>query len=159
MREFVCVVCGASGFVDGRGRPAKYCSFACRSRDKRGHRGSYSFACERCGVEVEHLTNKGPRARFCSETCRSNSEWDRRRAREKDAFVEDVPRFAVFARDDFICQLCGDPLDMDAIFPASLSPSLDHIVPLALGGLHQTSNAQAAHLGCNARKGARLVAS
>ena len=82
--------------------------------------------------------------------------WERRHMRERDAFVEDVPRFAVFERDDFICKICGYPIDMTLAAPHRKSASIDHVVPLARGGKHEMSNVQAAHFGCNARKGARV---
>ena len=37
--------------------------------------------------------------------------------------------------------------------PNPLSASLDHIVSVAVGGLHTRANTQLAHLGCNSRKG------
>jgi 5-methylcytosine-specific restriction endonuclease McrA len=40
--------------------------------------------------------------------------------------------------------------------PDPLSASLDHIKPLALLGGHDEDNLQLAHLGCNARKGAKI---
>jgi 5-methylcytosine-specific restriction endonuclease McrA len=39
-----------------------------------------------------------------------------------------------------------------------MSPTIDHILPLARGGTHEPSNVQAAHFGCNAAKGARVPA-
>lgn len=35
-------------------------------------------------------------------------------------------------------------------------PSVDHIVPLAKGGLHSWDNVQLAHFKCNTLKGARV---
>jgi 5-methylcytosine-specific restriction endonuclease McrA len=37
-----------------------------------------------------------------------------------------------------------------------MSASVDHIIPLVLGGEHSMANVQAAHLVCNLRKGDRL---
>lgn len=75
----------------------------------------------------------------------------RYRTRKRDAFVEDVPRETIYERDEGICQICGDPvLDSDY--------EIDHIVPLAEGGLHEAQNLQLAHPSCNRRKGAKLTA-
>lgn len=79
----------------------------------------------------------------------------RRRARERAAFVEDVDRAVVFARDDWTCQICMEPLDRDAVHPEALSPTVDHVVPLARGGEHSYANVQAAHFRCNLLKGCR----
>lgn len=39
-----------------------------------------------------------------------------------------------------------------------MSASLDHVVPLSLGGAHTPENTQASHLICNGRKGNRSAA-
>lgn len=75
--------------------------------------------------------------------------WQTRRAREKDAFVEPIDFAQVRLRDKGGCGICSLPVPPD-------EESLDHIIPLAKGGLHQMSNVQLAHLSCNKRKGARL---
>ena len=67
-----------------------------------------------------------------------------------------VDRFAVFERDDWVCQLCGEPVDPSVAGPDPLAASLDHIVPVSFGGDHSIENAQLAHLGCNAAKGNRV---
>ncbi|WP_423797180.1 HNH endonuclease [Mycobacteroides abscessus] len=36
-----------------------------------------------------------------------------------------------------------------------MSASLDHVVPMSLGGDHLSTNVQCAHLKCNMDKGAR----
>jgi 5-methylcytosine-specific restriction endonuclease McrA len=71
----------------------------------------------------------------------------------------------VAERDGYVCQLCGDPVQMDAGWPAVtdrrrsvnlLYPVLDHVLPIALGGSDGPANLQLAHWGCNSRKGARV---
>lgn len=42
----------------------------------------------------------------------------------------------IFERDGWQCKLCEEPIDRAAAYPAPLSPTLDHIVPLAKGGAH-----------------------
>lgn len=56
------------------------------------------------------------------------------------------------------CGICREPLDQTRRHPDPLSQSLDHIIPLILGGSHEQSNLQWTHLRCNIRKGARLTA-
>lgn len=82
----------------------------------------------------------------------------RRRARKLAAFVENVSRATLMDRDSWMCGICGGLIDHEAKAPEPLSPSIDHIVPLARGGQHSYANTQAAHLGCNVRKGAKLLA-
>ncbi|MEU3618857.1 HNH endonuclease [Streptomyces sp. NPDC006872] len=83
----------------------------------------------------------------------------KRRCEEWGVPYEKVSRAAVFRRNGWICQLCGNPVDRAIRFPKPLSASLDHIVPLSHGpGTpgHVAANCQLAHLGCNSSKGNRV---
>ena len=55
-----------------------------------------------------------------------------------------------------VCALCGEKIDKKLRFPHPLSPSIDHIQPVAKGG-HPSSidNLQVAHLICNQLKGTK----
>ena len=63
----------------------------------------------------------------------------------------------VAERDHFQCQICESDVDIAIAHPHPLSPSLDHIVPLAKGGAHTMVNSQLAHLRCNMVKSDHLV--
>lgn len=54
------------------------------------------------------------------------------------------------------CGICAGPIDRRLKWPHPDSPSIDHILPLSMGGAHEQENAQWAHLACNLRKGNRL---
>lgn len=59
-------------------------------------------------------------------------------------------------REETECWLCGDPVDPDLRWPHPRSRSLDHIVPISLGGSRlDRSNARLAHLDCNTIRGNR----
>jgi HNH endonuclease len=73
----------------------------------------------------------------------------RARARRYGVENEYINKLQVFERDGWICGICHEPVDREARWPAWESPSLDHIVPLAVGGAHIYENVQCAHLGCN----------
>jgi len=64
---------------------------------------------------------------------------------------------ALVSRANGLCGLCGKSIDLGLRWPDPLSPSRDHIVPLANGGSHMDTNVQVAHLVCNVRKGARAT--
>lgn len=51
----------------------------------------------------------------------------------------------VHQRDNYQCQSCGKPEN-------STQLSIDHIIPLALGGSNDISNLQTLCLSCNRRK-------
>jgi len=124
--------------------------------------------CGECGhTFVPEYGNK--RRRFCSDRClhsatkktdaARNAKREanrRRRARKAGAYVERVSFKRVCERDHWRCGICGRAVDPNLMFPHPMSKSLDHIVPLALGGGHAYSNAQLAHFMCNSRKSASL---
>lgn len=73
----------------------------------------------------------------------------RRRAREAEAFVEDVDIEHLLAMQDWVCHICEQHIAVG-------DESLDHVIPLAKGGKHAESNCLAAHRNCNSRKMTRL---
>jgi 5-methylcytosine-specific restriction endonuclease McrA len=117
-----------------------------------------------CGADITH--RKG-HATTCSKACASRlhniraggrsaaarAADDRRRALKRGAGTAvKVNRLAVFERDEWTCRLCLGDVDPSVKHPHPLSKSLDHIVPLSLGGAHEPSNVQLAHLRCNIQK-------
>ena len=58
-------------------------------------------------------------------------------------------------RDGRNCGICGEPMP-ETVYPDPMSPSIDHIEPLSLGGQHTLDNARATHLRCNIARGARV---
>lgn len=113
--------------------------------------------CERCGVP---LVVKGPR-KYCA-ACAIEADREvngeanrRRRARKRGAECESFQAIEVYARDRWMCGICLLPVDGALRNPDIMSPSLDHIVPLARGGHHTRANTQLAHMICNSRKGDR----
>lgn len=98
----------------------------------------------------------------CSATCQEihartvkKTGKDRRRARERGAYIEDVSRKRVFERDGYRCHLCGRKTLKGKRAPHPRSPSLDHVIPLAKGGRHESINCRCACFLCNSRKGDR----
>jgi 5-methylcytosine-specific restriction endonuclease McrA len=57
-----------------------------------------------------------------------------------------------------VCGICGKPVDFAFKYPHPLSPTIDHIIPVARGG-HPSdmSNLQLAHFTCNRQKSDKLV--
>lgn len=78
----------------------------------------------------------------------------KRRALAREVSIDEcMSDREVFERDEWMCRLCGEATE--GKYPDPLSPSIDHIVPIARGGDHASSNLQTAHLVCNKKKGAR----
>ena len=75
-----------------------------------------------------------------------------RRAREREAHIEHVDYQEIYQRDNWTCQLCGVDLKDR---PGEIH--VDHIVPLARGGLHYRANLWTTCQTCNLSKGTNLV--
>lgn len=57
-----------------------------------------------------------------------------------------------------ICAICGKPVDKTLRSPDPMSPSIDHIIPIAKGGHPcDISNLQLAHRACNRAKGTKII--
>ncbi len=86
----------------------------------------------------------------------AESARERIRIFNKNSKVEIVEPLEIFQRDRWICQIC-----FKSVNPKSIDPydpqrvTLDHRLPIALGGAHTKTNLQTAHLTCNISKGAR----
>lgn len=91
-------------------------------------------------------------SRYCSDRCQRASHRRLRRARARASGRVWVNRFAIFERDGWLCGICGDPVDRDAKVPDLAAPVLDHIVPLARGGIDAPDNLRCAHYYCNSVK-------
>ena len=64
---------------------------------------------------------------------------------------------AILRKTATVCALCGMPFDRSLKFPHPLSISIDHIIPVALGGKSTLDNLQVTHLGCNKAKGKKII--
>jgi len=72
-------------------------------------------------------------------------------------FGRPVRRDQIAERDGYRCGLCHKKVNMTLAWPLPGSPSLDHIIPLTKGGIHDPVNIQLAHLVCNTAKGNRAT--
>ncbi|WP_409347890.1 HNH endonuclease [Nocardia fluminea] len=81
----------------------------------------------------------------------------RRRARLAKAVTESFRPIEIFERDSWECGICARPVERSRCAPDPLSASVDHIVPVSLGGDHTRANVRLAHLRCNIRRGNRVV--
>ena len=159
---------------------AKFCGKTCYSRH-RFRLKPYIHKCVECGSEFRSGLSK---ASCCSPKCSAerslkaaiengrNNPPPRKHASRADAYrVYDFRRRAaydadaaevfsaeeIFERDGWLCQICHEEIDQDLVFPHPRSVSLDHVIPIARGGLHRRDNVQCAHLSCNSSKGSRSM--
>lgn len=114
--------------------------------------------CASCGEAFMPMRPSGYFADFCSDRCRNREARARRRARTRnDVWRSDrtsgqVRRHAIYERDGWRCQLCGTGVDRTLPHDHRLAATLDHILPVSLGGAHAESNLQLAHRACNSAK-------
>lgn len=64
---------------------------------------------------------------------------------------------AILRKTATVCALCGMPIDKSLKYPDPMSISIDHIIPVTLGGKSTLDNLQAAHLVCNKAKGKKII--
>lgn len=147
-----CKSCGSPFPKNRRGRPRHYCD-GCVPSDAR---------CQRRRAQMRSLHYRPPPPVVLAAIAATRARHDAarleihyQRAAALASLRAPVDRQAIFERDGWMCQLCQTPVSPTSRYPAPMSPSIDHVTPLALGGSHEPSNVQLAHLICNARKNAR----
>jgi 5-methylcytosine-specific restriction endonuclease McrA len=104
------------------------------------------------------LGGRNNAATTCSEECgrqRQILKAHTYQARKRGAFVEQVNPLEIYKRDRWRCHICKRRLSPNTKWPHPRRPSLDHLVPLSLGGLHERANVKTACVSCNASRGNR----
>jgi 5-methylcytosine-specific restriction endonuclease McrA len=77
---------------------------------------------------------------------------------KRNAFVEVVSVKKLAKWQDWKCYHCGRKIDPTKTAPHPRSLTLDHLVPLALGGEHSYANTAASCWDCNCKvKGVRAI--
>jgi hypothetical protein len=155
-----CQICGQE-FKTNHSN-SRCCSSKCKSRYATLVRPRYKkeislpcidCVCEQCGHKFVAI---GKRRKYCSKRCACKVTGDKRRAQKHGVFISPVKRIEIFERDHWVCQICGEPVNPALLFPDSMSASLDHIIPFAVGGAHVMNNVQLAHFICNSKKSDRI---
>lgn len=164
----VCIVCG--GIFEGR-QNARYCSDDCRkSRARERAKISYkpvestTKICKHCGLDFTAKTRGQIYCRDCNSTKRKEAK------KMHKGGVSKAKRNRIYERDNYTCQLCGEPLRMDKLNtlgtprPHPKSPTVDHIIPISVAKLanwesidiNSEDNLRAAHYSCNSARGNRV---
>jgi len=115
--------------------------------------------CHSCGTPFTPRRPAGYFAIYCSKQCSAREAAARRRANggadrlhRTDRKVGKVRRYAIYERDQWRCQLCRRKVNPKLTTPDPMAATLDHVLPVSLGGIHEEANIQLAHFGCNSRK-------
>ena len=75
----------------------------------------------------------------------------------RNAYTELVDPLAIAKRDKYKCHICRKRVNMNLEHNDKYSPTMDHLIPISLGGDHSYANIRLAHRTCNSSKGNRAV--
>jgi len=119
-------------------------------------------ACTECGETFETIQ---PNQLTCSKECsrlrknRLRRHYKEERYNETNLIDKDITVKVLYKRDKGICYICGGKCDfkdhtqINGHFTAGPNyPSIDHIIPIARGGMHAWNNVKLAHHKCNSLK-------
>ncbi|MGM0124877.1 hypothetical protein IGI37_002271 [Enterococcus sp. AZ194] len=118
--------------------------------------------CKVCGNSF--VTNKSQQL-TCSSECRK--KWKNRKSDKRiskhNTIDRDITLVKLYERDKGVCYICGEQCDFEdfnkneVFFVCGKTyPTVDHIVPIAKGGLHAWCNVRLAHHFCNSIKSDKL---
>lgn len=127
----------------------------------------YERDCVICG---KHFTTFFPKEVTCSKEC--SLQYRRRFRNRRFRAMKETGNYdfsisleKLILRDNGICHLCGEKIDLQDYYIKNNSkcaglryPSIDHIKPISKGGEHTWENVKLAHMQCNAKKGAKEYA-
>jgi len=85
--------------------------------------------------------------------CGRSGRQARRRAREDDCGADGRRDTVVLEGQGWVCGICARPIPRDVDPHDDLALTIDHVIPIALGGQHTLPNLQPAHRACNVAKG------
>lgn len=161
--EFTCEWCLRPSMGQ---RGQALCSTQCRNR-RSTHRAEHRHTdrcdipwkpCEGCGAIGSFFHSR----RFCQE-CRDEklrARYRRKNAARRGAKVKghDFTLKEVGDRDGWRCHLCRRRVNPSIANPDPRAPTIDHLVPIAHGGIDELANVALAHRSCNCARGARGLA-
>ena len=121
-------------------------------------RGAFVKQCPVCDATFDSFTNKGRLKTYCTKRCENKAQGHRRRARKRNAFIEVVSVKKLLKWQDGRCYHCNCKIRLDVGAPHPKSLTLDHLIPLVLGGEHSYVNTVASCWNCNCTmKGTKAI--
>lgn len=117
------------------------------------------FSVCQCG---KLIIGKRIRCEDCVRRAENKRHELKRQRRIKNAKVidKDITIEGLYRRDNGVCHICGEICNWDdkviknsVVVCGNNYPSIDHVMPLAKGGVHSWDNVKLAHRICNSLKG------
>jgi 5-methylcytosine-specific restriction endonuclease McrA len=147
------------------GQPPRYCSEKCRKEAAKARAREWFYAnpervaqqpSRQAAVKAEYNAayyeaNREAMLERASQYRRDHPEWRRAWNHARYAMTRgavDAERFTldeIYARDKGVCYLCGQDCPREVA-------SMDHVIPVALGGPHTRANVRLADRSCNSSK-------
>ena len=123
--------------------------------------------CKECGKVFSHADRRSDM--YCSEKC-ADKYYNRIYSRKRDALKrgngksDNIDLIELYKRDKGYCHICNELCDLEdyeyrenTFIAGNSYPSVDHVIPLAIGGADTWANVKLAHRSCNSKKGAKVV--
>lgn len=162
----IVIQCKECGTIKERNRAKifdKHNNIAC-SECNNNRKGVSVNQCVECGKEFKRYSEQQTLCKACHDKLERVKRNTMKRLRESKARKNGKVDYSItltklIERDNHICQICGREVDEtdyiyinDTFIAGNNYPSIDHIVPLSKGGVHQWDNVQLAHRICNSIK-------
>lgn len=120
-----------------------------REQEERSHR-----ICAECGAPFVSPQYR----KFCSEQCRRKNENRRKDARRR-GYRRKSTLTKLYERDHGVCYICGRKCDFEdytirdgTFLVGQTYPTVEHVVPVCLGGDDEWDNVRLACFACNTKK-------
>jgi endogenous inhibitor of DNA gyrase (YacG/DUF329 family) len=143
-------------------RPAKrsrysFCSQKCRSWMSARWAGKQQWGmstkawgkneCAACGIPIERYSSM---QRYCSAKCKRSKS-------KRCGQVRKSVQAQVLARHGWWCHICNNLIDPNLGRLDRMAMTMDHLIPVALGGTDDVDNLKPAHRSCNSSRGVKPV--
>ena len=125
------------------------------SSEARAHAASSGAPCRsKSSASCSHVQPRSSRtdSAYCSDLCSQRSHGGlRNRYRKSEVHRE------LLARDGNRCGICSQRIDMRREWPHPRSASVDHLIPVSVGGSDELANLRLVHLSCNCARRAAML--
>ena len=149
------------------------CNYLARMEKKKQAKKQYELYKDRLGIRtVKFKVYKfkecavcgaffvGRSSKYCSDECAkkvanrySSDKKEKKRKLSRTDQSNAITVQSLYRRDNGICWICGGKCDMTADGNDNNYPSVDHIIPVSLGGKDEWDNVRLAHRICNSLRG------
>ena len=65
---------------------------------------------------------------------------------------DEIDHVTLFNLHGWVCNICKGSINPNERFPSLRAATVEHVIPLSLGGTHTWDNCAAAHADCNFKK-------